>query len=682
MFELGIGYTRAYHVSAYSTMYWLVRPQRWKRRIIDALFPGKKIIPLKEQVPDEIDKGSCVLQWGTRVYAPPYADLLSLIDQHRVPIIKMEAGFYQSFELGASGEPPFSVCFDDLGVYYDARSSSRLEKLLQDYEVSAELLQRARDCIEFIVSNRLSKVNAEPDIGSAKLYGSKKARKRILVVGQVKDDESILKGVLGEPQSCNHLVRQARLDHPDAEIIYKVHPEVLTGYRPGDDPSEVSSISRVVDERCSVASALETIDCIYTISSFVGFEGLLRGIPVVCFGTPFYSGWGLTDDRDLPCARRTRSRTVEELFAIAAIIYPDYFDAKLFTPIPIESVLERLHFIKSVRRKTFLAKTTPQPNVSSLPKCSDVAFINKNPQMVTFVNDINAHLGLGIQVIGFNEPSDTFRKVLILNGQRAPIRAAIEHIPKEKRVYMEVGFFPQKAHVYLDQEGIHGHSSIRDVKLKVLSEEEKRELERFRRFFTRHNFVKLKHGVLSDFNPDNGRDCYREPFILLILQSERDTAFELCPYSCNQDIIEHVESCFPDQQILIRNHPNDDKHYQVKAQNQILPPGNTDLRHLLINAQYVIAGNSTVLLEALMHRKVCASLGTGFSTNHNVCLECHNDKNRLRKLSQWQPDWERVDQFLYILLQRQIAKDYWFDLREQDKLIAELIRVDVLRPDI
>ena len=37
----------------------------------------------------------------------------------------------------------------------------------------------------------------------------------------------------------------------------------------------------------------------------MGFEALLWGRPVHCFGMPFYAGWGLTQDRLVPPERRT-----------------------------------------------------------------------------------------------------------------------------------------------------------------------------------------------------------------------------------------------------------------------------------------------------------------------------------------------------------------------------------------
>ena len=55
----------------------------------------------------------------------------------------------------------------------------------------------------------------------------------------------------------------------------------------------------------------------------MGFEALLLGKEVHCFGMPFYAGWGATHDR-LTCPRRAKRRTAEEIFAAAYMLYARY----------------------------------------------------------------------------------------------------------------------------------------------------------------------------------------------------------------------------------------------------------------------------------------------------------------------------------------------------------------------
>ena len=75
------------------------------------------------------------------------------------------------------------------------------------------------------------------------------------------------------------------------------------------------------------------------------FEALLRRKSVTCYGLPFYAGWGLTIDK-IPCERRQRRLSLEELVAGALILYPNYLDPVSNLPCTPEVVLERIDEIK------------------------------------------------------------------------------------------------------------------------------------------------------------------------------------------------------------------------------------------------------------------------------------------------------------------------------------------------
>jgi hypothetical protein len=46
---------------------------------------------------------------------------------------------------------------------------------------------------------------------------------------------------------------------------------------------------------------------------------------VVCFGMPFYAGWGVTQDR-VVCSRRIKQRSTQEIFYAAYILYTTYYN--------------------------------------------------------------------------------------------------------------------------------------------------------------------------------------------------------------------------------------------------------------------------------------------------------------------------------------------------------------------
>jgi len=88
----------------------------------------------------------------------------------------------------------------------------------------------------------------------------------------------------------------------------------------------------------------------------LGFEALLRGLPVACHGLPFYAGWGLTEDL-APCARRGRRLELDALVAGVLLLYPHYVDPRSGRPCTPEWLLEHLPRVPAspVRRPETLA---------------------------------------------------------------------------------------------------------------------------------------------------------------------------------------------------------------------------------------------------------------------------------------------------------------------------------------
>ncbi|WP_053070284.1 glycosyltransferase family 29 protein [Alkalihalobacillus pseudalcaliphilus] len=244
--------------------------------------------------------------------------------QQQIPLIRVEDGFIRSLDLGAKHSFPLSIVKDSRGLYFNPQQPSDLEHILLNTNFDQVLLSQAQKNIQLIHTHGISKYNHAEKVDVTKIYGPKTA-KRILVMGQVEDDASIKFG-LDKNMTNNELVWAAYQENPNAEIIYKPHPDVLEGLREKrSDPKEVEHIAKVITSPLSVPDALTTIDHVYTFTSLSGFEALIRGINVTCFGMPFYSGWGLTDDRQT-CERRTRTLTIEQLFAGAYMLYPEYMD--------------------------------------------------------------------------------------------------------------------------------------------------------------------------------------------------------------------------------------------------------------------------------------------------------------------------------------------------------------------
>ncbi len=250
-------------------------------------------------------------------------------------LIRVEDGFLRSRGLGAALIPPLSLVTDDSGIYYDPGRESALERLIAAGPPPGGAA-RAERLIRTLRRDRLSKYNiggALPDLPPGR---------RILVPGQVEDDASIEKGA-GKIRTNLDLLRSVHSNHPGAVIVYKPHPDVEAGLRPGTVPEEdLAHLATVTARAADPIALIETCDEVWTMTSLMGFEALVRGKPVTCLGAPFYAGWGLTTDLGpLPDRRRARP-DVAALAHAALIAYPRYFDPVSGRPCPPEVVAERL----------------------------------------------------------------------------------------------------------------------------------------------------------------------------------------------------------------------------------------------------------------------------------------------------------------------------------------------------
>lgn len=284
-----------------------------------------------------------MLGWG---HKPTAAQARAFAERHRLPYIALEDGFLRSLRLGRDGEPPMSLVADPVGIYYDARGPSLLENLLQEggWE-TPELLERSASVRAWLAAERLSKYNHAPDVSP----WSDADMERVLVVDQTRDDASV-SGGLADESSFRRMLEAALAENPDAEVVVKTHPEVAAGHRGGYFGTLPQHPRlRLLAQDLHPWAVLDGVSTVYTATSLLGCEALLAGKRVRCFGLPFYAGWGLTQD-ELHCPRRTRKRSLEELFAAAYLLYPRYVDPLTGKRCEIERIIALL----SDRRRHWL----------------------------------------------------------------------------------------------------------------------------------------------------------------------------------------------------------------------------------------------------------------------------------------------------------------------------------------
>ncbi len=276
--------------------------------------------------------------WGRE--AP--AGLAQLARRSGARLVRMEDGFTRSVGLGSDLIRPLSLVLDEHGIYFDPALPSDLERILAGADFSGPELQRAAAVRAFIVRHGITKYNLEPRAPAA---WPSAGRQVVLVPGQVEDDASIRYGC-ADVRTNLGLLQAARRAHPDAFIVYKPHPDVMSGNRAGTVALEQArGHADHIETRLSVVSCIDACDVVHTMTSLSGFDALLRGKRVVVYGAPFYAGWGLTEDllATAPAfARRTRRLSLDALVAGTLLRYPLYWDWQLKGYTSCEAVLRQI----------------------------------------------------------------------------------------------------------------------------------------------------------------------------------------------------------------------------------------------------------------------------------------------------------------------------------------------------
>jgi capsular polysaccharide export protein len=310
----------------------------WKRRRVAAFFRSAEGGPLfrrttRGAVAAARAAHGAVAVWASR--AP--SGLVAAAEREHIRVVRVEDGFLRSVGLGSNFVPAASLVLDSRGMHYDPDVCTDLQVLLRDTQFDKRILARARTLTARLVARGITKYN----LAAAPLPSDlPRGRRLILVPGQVEDDLSVLFN-RGDIRGNLDLLRRVRAANPDADILYKPHPDVDAGHRIGAVPDAViKEVADAVVRSVSMAALLDEIDEVHTLTSLAGFEALLRGRKVVAYGRPFYAGWGLTTD--MAPIDRGRRLSLEELVAGALILYPRYLDPVTRLPCPPEIVVERL----------------------------------------------------------------------------------------------------------------------------------------------------------------------------------------------------------------------------------------------------------------------------------------------------------------------------------------------------
>jgi len=318
---------------------------RWKRPVLQRFLPGSSI--RFQKTASATGTTTALLRWARGQE--------ELARRWPGPVLQLEDGFLRSIGLGgrlqmlavrvlkrlgirAARPPrPISWVVDREGIYFDATRPSQLESWLATAELNAEQLARAAALRQRLVEQSITKYN----LASSAWQRPPGHRRVVLVAGQVEGDASIRYGAL-EIRTNLALLEAVRRAEPDSFLIYKPHPDVLTGLRWASNAErQAPQVADLVLREAAIQQLFSQVDAVHVLTSLAGFEALLRGVEVHTWGLPFYAGWGLTHDAHT-CPRRGRRLSLDCLVFGALIAYPRYVSLRSGWQITPEQAIDEL----------------------------------------------------------------------------------------------------------------------------------------------------------------------------------------------------------------------------------------------------------------------------------------------------------------------------------------------------
>jgi capsular polysaccharide export protein len=502
---------------------------------------------------------TAIAGWGRRITAQRAK---TLAQRWKLPFLSLEDGFLRSCNLGVAGAAPLSMVVDDLGIYYDASQHSRLEVLITGLAPDEKRQNETCRALDLIRKHRLSKYNHAPE--STLPASLESSAVRVLVIDQTMGDVSVRLGG-GDASMFSRMLDAASAENPDAEIWVKTHPDVLSGKKQGYLPAAAltghsNQRLHLLADDISPLCLLEQVDKVYVVTSQMGFEALMLHKPVVCFGQPWYAGWGLTDDRhpgmETLRERRNVSRTLEQLFEAAYLHYARYIDPLTGKPGTIFDVIDWLARNKAINDQT--RGTLYCVGMSMWKRAVVRPFLSTPSARVRFVRSVKA---LERKTLEADSRIVTWG---IRNESRLVALAAERRIPLWR---MEDGFLRsvglgsdlfRPVSLVVDQSGMYYDPTSGSALEHMLATQQldADDMDRAARF--RREYVKLK---LSKYNLGRSTlqiDSKGRRVLLVPGQVEDDASIQRGSpmVRSNLDLLRAVRAANPDACILYKAHPD------------------------------------------------------------------------------------------------------------------------------
>ncbi|WP_114010794.1 hypothetical protein [Cohaesibacter intestini] len=281
---------------------------------------------------------------GCQVYIKGCADRdwgLSLPDHPNVK--RIEISIWGPNAL-SSNSGLFSYVSDAKGIYYDGRTQTELEEMLN--ALSPNFWRNDEFTKRFVMKQKEVGIQKYPEVDG--VFELDPEEEAVLITGQVSGDASTVH-TLTLAKSNYELAQLARKMFPEQPLYYKPHP-----YERGKD--ETRKILKdfkvsLVPAAASFEQAAKRFRSVFVNTSGAGLEAAMLGCTVYTAGVSFFSHWGFTKDCFKPVERRHNKLSPEDVYGAFICCYAKYvkFDekSKKVTLIPFAEFLD-LHERKIV----------------------------------------------------------------------------------------------------------------------------------------------------------------------------------------------------------------------------------------------------------------------------------------------------------------------------------------------
>ncbi|EAH7172994.1 capsular polysaccharide biosynthesis protein [Campylobacter jejuni] len=592
----------------------------------------------------KIKKDDLFFGWGRKKSG---LKAMNLAKKYKAKFILLEDGFIRSLNLGVENSPSFSMVKDDIGIYYDATMPSKLENLLNTYEFKDEEIKQAKKAIELIKKYKISKYNNNFDIPDNYFQ---KDEKRVLIITQTASDASLEFGLAKDFKTVD-MIKDAIKENPKSKIYIKIHPDVLSGKKQSDlDINSLPKECILITENFNPIALLEFFDKVYTKTSGMGFEALMQECECICYGMPFYAGWGLTKDK-LECKRRIRKRNLEEFFYAAYILYSEYFNPYLNQKSNIFDTIQTLAKYKDIEKvnsnRLFMLGFTLWKRHFIKP------FFNAKDNEIIFLNSLKSLAGYKLKendkffIWGKKYDENTLKNLLLVKAKEqnltnfTPKVSLVEDgfirsislgsdltrpfslIVDDKGLYIDPNK-PSKLEELLQNE-IFDENMLNRAKniIKILLENR----------FSKYNG--LKHENLK-INAKTG-----QKIILIPDQVEDDASMILGGFGLSTlDLLKEVRSKNQDAYIIFKPHPDvlSGNRVGLKDETLILEFCDEIVKDCSIDSAIKIADEihtitSTSGFDALLRAKKVFTYGMPFYAGWGLTKDKYRCERRTRKLS-------------------------------------------------